>query len=292
MGLRFLYGNKLETSGDKAKVDELVNKFQIEIEDAPKRKGLPVAVAVPEPAPAPFIVRECEIRLAGLQEDQVLFLGREPAAPDGTVKQPIYVTVPNDDPAFPITLSRQHLSFEKNGGVIEVTDHDSANGAAVVRNGAVMGLTTKVPFQLQDGDMLVVFGTQGETMNIFFGPRSGASPQQLAGLKSDTRPLEERAADMLGKLEPGEKIKVGSRPVDSRVGEFNDLVCNDSRTSRQHAEITLESVLPGGRREYRIVDRGSVNGTFLNGVKEMDFRASSGDSVSFGTLGGATISLP
>ena len=57
--------------------------------------------------------------------------------------------------------------------------------------------------------------------------------------------------------------------------EENDLVLDSPRVSRQHARIEVT----GG--EYRLVDVGSANGTFLNGERVTEAPISVGDVIGF-----------
>ena len=62
-------------------------------------------------------------------------------------------------------------------------------------------------------------------------------------------------------------------------GLNNDLIVEDARVSRQHAQIRLKS------RRYFIGDVGSTNGTYLNGAQvTTDQVLHDGDTVSFGGL--------
>ena len=73
-------------------------------------------------------------------------------------------------------------------------------------------------------------------------------------------------------------------PLDTNVvtvgrGLNNDLIVEDPRVSRQHAQIRFKS------RRYFIGDMGSTNGTYVNGTQiTTDQVLHDGDTVSFGGL--------
>ncbi len=60
-----------------------------------------------------------------------------------------------------------------------------------------------------------------------------------------------------------------------------DLVLTDSRCSRDHAQIVLES------EGYFLVDQGSKLGTFVNGLRVDRHRLRTNDKIEFGVRGGA-----
>jgi hypothetical protein len=59
-------------------------------------------------------------------------------------------------------------------------------------------------------------------------------------------------------------------------GEENDVILNDLRSSRKHAELDL---VPGGAR---VRDLGSINGITINGVLTREAKIQSGDVIAFG----------
>ena len=79
-----------------------------------------------------------------------------------------------------------------------------------------------------------------------------------------------------GSTGPG-RVELTAPPV--RIGRApdNDIVLSDVRASRYHAELHQDGAA------WRVVDRGSSNGTFVNGARVVkDRRLASGDRVRFG----------
>src|SRR5579859_7131447 len=74
----------------------------------------------------------------------------------------------------------------------------------------------------------------------------------------------------------GKRFEVGSQPLTFGRGEENDIVLTTSAASRQHAEVRREA---GG---YVLYDRGSTDGTWVNGVAVTARPLVSGDQVSIG----------
>lgn len=78
-------------------------------------------------------------------------------------------------------------------------------------------------------------------------------------------------------LADGRRFRLGDRVV--TVGRLPDcdVVVDDPRVSRRHAEIRPE---PDG---FRLVDLGSLNGTLVNGVPERDHLLDDGDLIGVGS---------
>jgi FHA domain-containing protein len=91
--------------------------------------------------------------------------------------------------------------------------------------------------------------------------------------------LRERPRAPKGHLEvPQERrrIQLGPEPVTIGRDPDNDLVLDDRRVSRRHAEIRLRL----GR--YTLYDLQSTNGTFVNGRRVAEVALSDGDRVTIG----------
>jgi hypothetical protein len=79
-------------------------------------------------------------------------------------------------------------------------------------------------------------------------------------------------------LPSGKRVDLGSAVV--TIGRLPEctISINDGNISRQHAEIRATPTA------YVVVDRGSTNGTLLNGIRIAgDARLSDGDIISFGS---------
>jgi hypothetical protein len=61
-------------------------------------------------------------------------------------------------------------------------------------------------------------------------------------------------------------------------GLSNDIILEDSRVSRHHAQLRYRA------RRFVITDLGSTNGTFINGERINEFRLRDGDIISLGGL--------
>jgi hypothetical protein len=86
-------------------------------------------------------------------------------------------------------------------------------------------------------------------------------------------------------LPDGNAVTLADSPV--TIGRLPDctVVLSDPNVSRVHAEV--RPVGPGGGTDYEVVDRGSTNGTKVNGLPLTGARQlSSGDTI---TLGATTI---
>ncbi len=74
----------------------------------------------------------------------------------------------------------------------------------------------------------------------------------------------------------GQKMAVGDKPVTFGRGRENDVVIGNPAASRVHAELRPEA---GG---YVLHDRGSSNGTFVNGSRVTAHRLRPGDEIMIG----------
>lgn len=74
----------------------------------------------------------------------------------------------------------------------------------------------------------------------------------------------------------GKRIALGNKPITFGRGGENDIVLTTPSASRLHAELGLQ----GG--EYVLRDRGSSNGTWVNGVRVTERVLQPGDQISIG----------
>ncbi len=80
-------------------------------------------------------------------------------------------------------------------------------------------------------------------------------------------------------VEPnGRRVTVPLAHLPFRIGrqDENDLVLRDSRTSRQHARVTLEG------SDYFLEDTGSRHGVYVNGRRVQRHKLSVSDTIEFG----------
>src|SRR5579871_4305151 len=76
----------------------------------------------------------------------------------------------------------------------------------------------------------------------------------------------------------GQRTRVRIEPIPFHIGRQpeNQLILRDSRVSRMHARILVES------REYVLEDTGSTHGTFVNGKKVQRQLLRNADKIEFG----------
>jgi hypothetical protein len=96
-------------------------------------------------------------------------------------------------------------------------------------------------------------------------------PQYLANPRA-------QSLTIIGGRQPGTVFPI--QGAMSRIGRGldNDIVIDDPRVSRHHAEIRWQA----GR--YSLLDMGSTNGTFLNDMQISEAQLSVGDRISLGGL--------
>lgn len=80
--------------------------------------------------------------------------------------------------------------------------------------------------------------------------------------------------------EGGRRVALGATTISMGRAPDNDVVLDDRRVSRRHAEVRLRL----GR--HTLYDLGSTNGTFVNGKRVTEVALSEGDRI---TLGAATL---
>jgi pSer/pThr/pTyr-binding forkhead associated (FHA) protein len=61
-------------------------------------------------------------------------------------------------------------------------------------------------------------------------------------------------------------------------GLHNDIVLEDDRVSRRHAQLRYHA------RQFWLSDAGSMNGTYVNGAVITELALSDGDTISLGGL--------
>jgi hypothetical protein len=92
--------------------------------------------------------------------------------------------------------------------------------------------------------------------------------------------LKQAVGGLVGSLilPSGERVALGSNPV--TVGRLPECTISiaDSNVSRVHAEFKAAT------NAFVVIDRGSTNGTLVNGVKiSSEYQLSDGDIISFGS---------
>jgi pSer/pThr/pTyr-binding forkhead associated (FHA) protein len=75
----------------------------------------------------------------------------------------------------------------------------------------------------------------------------------------------------------GKRFPIGHAPVTFGRGEDNDIVIADPAVSRLHAELTQEA------DGFVLTDKGSSNGTRVNGVKITTQHLRPGDEITIAT---------
>ncbi|TMD58592.1 MAG: DUF2662 domain-containing protein [Chloroflexi bacterium] len=74
----------------------------------------------------------------------------------------------------------------------------------------------------------------------------------------------------------GRRVPVGAGTISIGRAPDNDIVLDDRRVSRRHAEVRLRL------GKHTLYDLGSTNGTFVNGKKVNEIALSEGDRITFG----------
>jgi len=105
-------------------------------------------------------------------------------------------------------------------------------------------------------------------------------PLQLSQLRYQSSTIYSRRAALVGITGAfaGTRILIDKPTLTIGRGLDNDLVLEDQRVSRHHAELQLV----GGK--VRILDLKSTNGTWVNGKRVAEYVLSHGDTVSVGGL--------
>jgi hypothetical protein len=154
----------------------------------------------------------------------------------------------------------RELARERGFTLLEHPAVDVAPDPAVSRRGIqVVAEMSLAPGHAQGG----IEGTQVIPM----GGRDGVRVQQTT------------AQLVLDTPEGPHAFPLGTSLVTIGRGLNNDLIVEDARVSRQHAQIRYKS------RRFFIGDLGSTNGTYVNGTQvTTDQVLHDGDTVSFGGL--------
>ncbi len=144
------------------------------------------------------------------------------------------------------TVSAEHALIEYVGGVYRLTDRGSRNGTFV--NGRRI-----TEYHLQDGDIIRIGDTRGNSVSLTY--QAGQTPQ-AASLEA----LDLAAYDQL---------TIG-RDLDC------DLPLTSPLVSRHHARLERSGAA------HTLLDLGSTNGTFVNGRRIERVELHAGDSVQIG----------
>ena len=171
------------------------------------------------------------------------------------------------------TVSRHHaqLVYDEDRGIYSVEDTDSTNGTHVNNQ----RLLPKIPHPVLPGD------------DIQFGsvPLKLVAYEKTAILMDQTDHVEANAAPVAGVLRLARGTGADEITLvlgDNTIGRMPDnTICirNDRYISGHHSRIEADP------RFFRLVDLGSTNGTFLNGLRLTTNEAiaiSDGDEITLG----------
>jgi ABC transport system ATP-binding/permease protein len=154
--------------------------------------------------------------------------------------------------------------------------HDPAPDYGPSRNGTFYQGSERVTRLEITGPMVVHFGNHEDGPVLRFELQELAPREQREAIppqrnEGDTTFLPGVYRDPTSRFRLQSKIiKIGRRPD-------NDVVLSDLGVSKQHAELRLSST---GR--YQIIDLGSHNGTFVNGIRVNEAELTETDIVSIG----------
>ena len=154
-------------------------------------------------------------------------------------------------------VSRRHLTLRPSGSGVWVEEQSSRG--TFVNGSRISSGQYDLPLELRlgaaDGPVALVSRAARGIEDGRRADRASADPSDLGGLKSVLR-----AASL---------IRIGR-------GSENDVVIDDVRVSRRHAEIR------GTAGTYEVIDLDSHNGTFVNGQPIRRSRLSDGDLIGIG----------
>jgi hypothetical protein len=91
-------------------------------------------------------------------------------------------------------------------------------------------------------------------------------------------PQQQRALLHMNTAGGPHSMPIESTTVSIGRGLSNDIIVEDSRVSRHHAQLRYRN------RQFWLADLGSTNGTFLNGERVSESALKDGDSISLGGL--------
>ncbi len=178
-------------------------------------------------------------------------------------------------------ISREHALIELSGDTLTVRDQGSANGTFV--NGKRITESA-----LRDGDELkfdvIAFRVQGPSDPAKTAVRAavgeGATPARASTGPGGTSVMPCLGAKLVitGDPSPGKSFPLQSDVV--TIGRIypNQIVIDDPTLSSNHAEIVREGTA------WKIVDKGSTNGTFVNGKRTAAATLKNGDAVALGKV--------
>ena len=118
-------------------------------------------------------------------------------------------------------------------------------------------------------------GSTSDTTITFSAPSEAEAEDEIS---IPLEELEEGKAILVVKRGPdaGTKFFLDSDVVSAGRDPNSDIFLGDVTVSRKHAEIRREG------NEFRLVDAGSLNGTFVNGNRVETSRLSNGDEIQIG----------
>ena len=223
----------------------------------PEDPGETVAMAAASVAvAAPSIEQTTSIRVK-FDGREFTFTGRDPL----TIGRNEQSTLHSDDRR----VSRAHARLQQEGDAWVLTDLGSSNGTYIEgRRVTRVDITLAVTVKLGD-------------------PREGV-PLELEPAEppldvTSLLPARDESTDgtraaIVGALravhEVGQTVRIG------RAGD-NDIVLGDLSVSRHHAELRVDQ----GHR-HQLLDKGSANGTFLNGRRIQEAHPVEGDLIGIG----------
>ncbi len=103
--------------------------------------------------------------------------------------------------------------------------------------------------------------------------------QVMPGTAKTPTPARQSSARLLLQTADGpQPIDLSSTTVSLGRGLANDVILEDTRVSRHHAQLRYR------QRRFWITDLGSTNGTFVNGARINETALRDGDRISLGGL--------